>query len=99
MQDGVRQLLEYLPDLIFCFDVRLQCTYVNRSVEQASGLSRAEMHGRSYADIVGPPQVGRLWEAALRRVLDAATVERLEVPAEWSGVERQYHVVLIPQPF
>jgi PAS domain S-box-containing protein len=98
VQDRVTQLLEYLPDLVTCFDAGLRCTYVNRAVEQVSGSSRGELRGKSCADLFGPSHIGRIWEGALRRVFESATVERLEVPADWSGIERQYQTVLIPQP-
>jgi PAS domain S-box-containing protein len=94
----MQALLEYLPDFVLCFDRSLRCTYVNPSVERASGLQRTSFLGKDHVELGAPAQVARVWEGALRRAFAGAAPETLEAPVYFLGVGWQCQAVLLPQP-
>ena len=86
MMDTQRQLttlLENLPDMVLRFDRRGRCLYVNPAVAQVFGRLARNFTGKTLR-VLGLDPRG-LMEGALRRAIDEASPNIVEVP--WSGPE------------
>jgi len=86
MMDTQRQLttlLENLPDMVLRFDRRGRCLYVNPAVARVFGRLARNFTGKTLR-VLGLDPRG-LMEGALRRAIDEASPNIVEVP--WSGPE------------
>ncbi len=84
MMDTQRQLttlLENLPDMVVRFDRRGRCLYVNPAVARVFGMAARSFTGKTLRALGLDPR--GLMEGALRRAVDEAAPNVVEVP--WSG--------------
>ena len=84
MMDTQRQLttlLENLPDMVLRFDRRGRCLYVNPAVARVFGRLARTFTGKTLRVLGLDPQ--GLMESALRRAIEEASPNVVEVP--WSG--------------
>jgi diguanylate cyclase (GGDEF)-like protein/PAS domain S-box-containing protein len=86
-----RVLLEDAADLVACFDDDLRYLYVNPALERAYGRARAELVGRTSAE-VGLPDAER-WERVLADVVAGGRPRNVEFDA--GG--RRYAARVVPQ--
>src|SRR5579884_1581078 len=88
MSDGAIDLspLEHAPALVARYDRALRHVWVNRAAEIAIGRPRAELLGRTHAELGLDPEVAARWQTALERAV--ATGESGEL--EFTLAERIY---------
>lgn len=89
-------LLENAPDAIARFDVQLRYLYVNRIVEQALGLPRDALLGKSMSEFMSDP-IYLFWEEHLRQVLAAAQEQEIEFEFATPFGVRFYQARLVPE--
>ena len=89
-------LLENAPDAIARFDSQIRYLYVNRVVEQALGLSRDILLGKTMCEVI-PNPIYLFWEEHLRQVFETAQEQEIEFEFETSLGVRFYQARLVPE--
>ena len=89
-------LADALPQVIACFDRELRHTYANAAIERASGMSRADMVGRTSAEVGFPASLVELWEESLRRVFDTGETSKIDFEYQTADGMVQYEADHIP---
>ncbi|NLN60772.1 MAG: PAS domain S-box protein [Deltaproteobacteria bacterium] len=77
-EETFRAFAEHSPDVIMRFDRSRRHLYVNRTVEQQTGLARDAFLGKTHAELGFPEDLVVIWEEALQRVFDKAEPHRVE---------------------
>jgi diguanylate cyclase (GGDEF)-like protein/PAS domain S-box-containing protein len=96
-EDDLRSVLEASPDLIARFDRDLRHLYVNPAVERATGLSRAQMVGRTMRQLHAPADLVDLWDTNLRRAFDTGSAREFDYPFETPYGPRWFHTRMVPE--
>ncbi|MBV9109006.1 MAG: PAS domain-containing protein, partial [Gemmatimonadetes bacterium] len=83
-RERLSEVLEATVDAFYSVDPAWRFTYVNGTAERIWGRDRAALLGRALWDVF-PAAAGAEAEAALRRAMNARTVERVEVRSPIAG--------------
>ncbi|OUL31675.1 histidine kinase [Nostoc sp. RF31YmG] len=89
-------LLENVPDAIARFDSQIRYLYANRSIEQALGLSRDALLGKSMSEFMSDP-IYLFWEEHLRQVFATAQEQEIEFEFQTPFGVRFYQARLVPE--
>ncbi|OUL35801.1 PAS domain S-box protein [Nostoc sp. 106C] len=89
-------LLENVPDAIARFDLQIRYLYANRAVEQALGLSRDALLGKSMSEFMSDP-IYLFWEEHLRQVFATAQEQEIEFEFQTPFGVRFYQAQLVPE--
>ncbi len=89
-------LLENAPDAIARFDSHLRYLYVNRVVEQALGLSRDALLGKTMSEVI-PDPIYQFWEENIRQVLATGREKEIEFEFITPFGLRFYQARLVPE--
>jgi PAS domain S-box-containing protein len=96
-EGAFRSLLDAVPDVVATFDRELRHVYVNAAAERAAGRTRAELLGRTNAELAMPAANVRQWDAAIRAVF--ITGRPLDIDFRHDGPQgtRWYSSRLVPE--
>jgi diguanylate cyclase (GGDEF)-like protein/PAS domain S-box-containing protein len=94
-----RALAENAPDPIYRYDRNCRRIYINKAVEQMTGVPLAKIWGKSPSEALPVPSVDALKaEQAIRRVLDTGKPGELEVSfVAADGRDTTVHNLLVPE--
>lgn len=82
-------LLDSLPLPVFIKDINLRYTHCNRAFEQALGLSRSEIIGKTVFE-VAPAHLARLYHEADQSVMQKKELQIYEVPVHYAdGIDHE----------
>lgn len=70
-EERFRRVMDHIPEVVVIYDHNLRFQYVNKTLEQWSGLSAAEIIGRT-DDEVWNPDIAAAYSSLLREVLRSA---------------------------
>jgi len=73
-----RALAENSMDTIMRFDTQLRHVYVNRAVDEQTGIPAEQWIGKTHAELGFPPDLTNLADETLARVIATGTVQRVE---------------------
>ncbi len=91
-------LVENLPDVVSRFDRDLRRVYVNSAIEEATGMSREFLLGKTHAELGVPDELAELWTNVLRRVLSTGEPDVFEfASATKNGTIKHFHVRAVPE--
>ena len=100
LEAQLRAVLDGSTDVIATYDRELRCTFVNPAGERARGSSLAELTGRTDREAGMAAGLLRVWEPALRRVLETGEPGEVEFRAQGrrsDGSPRWFHASLSPE--
>ena len=89
-------ILARAPDIIAQFDRELRHLYVNRQVEEATGLDAQTFIGRTNRDLGMPEQQVALWDEKLQHVFDTAEPVVFEFEFPRAREARIFEARLVP---
>lgn len=92
-----KALVENSPDIISRFDPQLRYTYVNRAIEEATGLPPQTFIGKTNQELGFPIEKFSEWETRLRKVLATSNEETLEFNFLTPQGTRYYHSRITPE--
>ncbi|PPS44782.1 PAS domain S-box protein [Chroococcidiopsis sp. TS-821] len=92
-----RALVENSPDIIARFDTELRHLYVNPAVEPATGISRANIIGKTKAELGFATEIVTVWENALREVFAARQCRFFEFEFPSPNGMRAYQSRIAPE--
>lgn len=91
-EDEFRSLAENAPDIIARFDLRHRHLYLNKRIEEFTGLPPVAFIGKSHRELGMPPDLCACWEARLREALESGqpvtfefTLKGLRGPADFEA--------------
>ena len=93
----MRSLADNTPDILTRFDRDLRYVFVNSAIEKATGRPPDKFLGSEMRDAGMPDELCKLWEEALRFVLDTKTPSSIEFAYAGPGGLRHYATRLIPE--
>src|SRR5947208_15884304 len=64
---GLRELLDAVPDVIFCIDDKGRFVWLNAAAETLSGAKASDLLGRSFSKLVPTPNRGHIARRFLKR--------------------------------
>lgn len=91
-------LAENLPDVVCRFDRNLRRVYANPAIEEASGMSREFLLGKTHAELGISDELAEIWTDALQRVLASGEPQVFDfaAPAK-NGASRHFHIRAVPE--
>jgi hypothetical protein len=92
-----KALLENAPDAIARFDRQLRYLYANQAVEQALGLSREILIGKTNLELLMPNEICLLWEKHLNQVFEIGQNIEIEFEFQTPLGLRAYQARLVPE--
>lgn len=92
------RLAENLPDIVSRFDRDFRRIYVNPAIEEATGMSREFLLGKTHAELGIPGEVDEIWTNALRRVLITGEPDVFEFASTTkNGTVKYFHARAVPE--
>jgi len=96
-EDEFRSLAENAPDVIARFDVRYRHLYVNKRIEEFTGLPPVALIGKSHRELGMPPDLCACWEARLREALDSGRPVTFEFTLHGARGATDFEARVIPE--
>lgn len=96
-QQEFEALAENSPDIIARFDKNLRHIYVNRAVEQVTGLSRQSFLGKSNLELGMPELQVAQWQQVQQKVFATGQLDEVEFDFPTSNGTRYYQSRLVPE--
>jgi PAS domain S-box-containing protein len=93
----LRSLTDNVPDVIGRFNRQLQHVFVNRQIEQITGLKVEAYLGRTVREMGISEELVCLWETSLTQVFDSAQPASLEFTLPGLSGPRSFESRLIPE--
>lgn len=96
-EQQLRTLLENTPDVIIRTDRELRYVYVNQAVERTQGQPVSFFLGKTSQEIGVPPELCKLWDETLYKVLETGQEEVIEFQTPSSSGLRTYQSRIVPE--
>ncbi|MEO7359882.1 MAG: PAS domain-containing protein, partial [Gemmatimonadaceae bacterium] len=93
----LQSLADNTPDMLTRLDREYRHLFVNKAVEQATGLSSVGMMGKTHRQLGFPSQFCELWESTLQSVFETGQADVIEFPYAGPGGARQYSTRFVPE--
>ncbi|MEI8173363.1 MAG: PAS domain S-box protein [Deltaproteobacteria bacterium] len=91
-------LAENAPNLVVRFDTSLRHLYVNKAVEQLTGISRAEYLHKTNEEMGMPPELVSFWNKELNEAIRNAAPKTMTFQFTCAdGIPRDFEAQLIPE--
>jgi PAS domain S-box-containing protein len=92
-----RTLAENMPDIVARFDRQFRHTYVNRTVENLTGLPVHHFLGKTNGELNMPRHLVRLWEESINAVFASGESKLIEFAYEGQDGLRHFECRLTPE--
>jgi PAS domain S-box-containing protein len=92
-----RTLVEDLPDVVARFDHDNRHVYINRAVQNITGLPPEQFLGKTNAELNMPDHLVCLWHEAIQAVFDTATQQTIEFAYNGCQGVRHFECRLMPE--
>lgn len=92
-----RSLMENLPDIVARFDRNLKHTYVNKTVEQVTGIPAKEFVGKTNEELGMPEENVSLWNENLLKVFAEGKEYLSEFSFKSRNITKFYTDLLVPE--
>lgn len=96
-EQEIRALLENSPDVISRIDQDLRFIFINRVIEEITGLHPNTFLHKTLAQLNFPAEIVKEWSRVTRQVFASATAASLEIAYPTPQGNRQYQVKLVPE--
>ncbi|MEO7358704.1 MAG: PAS domain-containing protein, partial [Gemmatimonadaceae bacterium] len=93
----LQSLADNTPDMLTRIDRGGRHLFVNTAVEQATGLSAAQMMGKTHRQLGFPAQFCEQWESALQAVYENGLANVIEFTYAGTAGARQYSTRFVPE--
>ena len=93
----LQSLADNTPDMLSRLDREYRHVFVNTAVERATGLSAADMVGKTHRQLGMPPQLCGLWESAIQSVFDNGLASVIDFTYAGTAGARHYSTRFIPE--
>lgn len=91
-------LAENLPDVVSRFDRDLRRVYVNPAIEEATGMPRDFLLGKTHAELGIPGELAEIWTSVLQRVLMSGESQVFEFASTTkNGIVKFFHTRAVPE--
>ena len=91
-------LAENIPNLVVRFDTSLRHLYVNKAVEQITGLSKAAYLHKTNEEMGMPPELVSFWNEKLNEAIRTATAKTMAFQfTDADGITRDFEAQVIPE--
>lgn len=91
-------LAENLPDIVSRFDRDLRRVYVNPAIEEATGMPRDFLLGKTHAELGFPGELVEIWTSVLQRVLMSGESQVFEFASTTkNGIVKFFHTRAVPE--
>jgi len=94
---NMRSVADNSPDILTRFDPELRHVFVSAAIERKTGRPSAEFIGKTNRELGMPDHLCKVWDAALRSVLDGGRQQSLDFAFEGPNDCRQYAALLVPE--
>lgn len=95
--NSLNAITEHDPDIIARFDNQLRHTYINRRIEQATGLPADSFLGKTNREMGMPSELVQDWEGTLRQVFETAQPSTIEFSFPSEAGEKFFESRVIPE--
>jgi two-component system, LuxR family, sensor kinase FixL len=92
-----RDLAENLPDVVARFDREMRHIYVNRAVQQYTGMPPESFLGKDHVELNMPPELVDLWQAKIQAAFETGKGQLLEFSFPEPGGVRHFECRLVPE--
>ena len=92
-----RGVFDNAPDIVTQFDRGGRVLYVNRAIEQVTGMTRESILGRTHAELRAPLDHCAMWTAAIERVVSSRASQQIEFEVPALDRTRRFHSFLMPE--
>ncbi len=93
----LKAIVDTVPDVIMRFDVSLNYSYINGSIERVTGLGPSHFLGKSCIEAGMPPDLSELWQARLDHTLRLREESVFEFPFDTPGGQRWFQARIVPE--
>jgi PAS domain S-box-containing protein len=92
-----KAIAENAPDSISRYDLQGRYLYVNPAFEQATGLTSADVLGKTQRERNVPEHVAQLWDACFRAAIETRSVQTVEFDLQMPAGHRFYESRIVPE--
>ncbi len=92
-----KAIAENAPDLISRYNLQGRYLYVNPAFEQATGMTSADIIGKTLCERGVPEHIAHLWESCFRAAIETRTVQTIEFDLQMPSGHRFYESRIVPE--
>lgn len=92
-----KAIAENAPDLISRYDLEGRYLYVNPAFEQATGMTSAEVVGRTQRERGVPEHIAQLWDSCFQAAIQTRSVQTIEFNLQMPSGHRFYESRIVPE--
>jgi PAS domain S-box-containing protein len=96
-KESFEALADNVPDIIARFDRQYRHLYVNRAIEKATGIPRANFIGKSNRDLNMPEQQVLFWEAAFDAIFQSGEAKTIEFSFDTPTGPTVFQAHIVPE--
>ncbi len=92
-----KAIAENAPDIITRYDLQGRYLYVNPTFERATGMTSADILGKTQRERGVPEEIAQLWDARFRSAIETRSVQSLEFEMKMPSGHRFYESRIVPE--
>ncbi len=92
-----KAIAENAPDIISRYDLQGRYLYVNPAFEQATGLTSADVLGKTQREHGIPEPIAQLWDSCFQAAIKTRSVQTIEFDLQMPSGHRFYESRIVPE--
>ncbi|GIW01781.1 PAS domain-containing sensor histidine kinase [Roseiflexus sp.] len=92
-----KTIAENAPDILSRYDLQGRYLYVNPAFEQATGITGAEILGKTQRERGVPEHIAQLWDSCFQAAIETRSVQTIEFDLQMPSGHRFYETRIVPE--